>query len=147
MSIRRPSRGVHRVLPLLTLVGLVACGGDGTGSEPDITAAFIGDWHLTSFVIDGNQMPMDGPTPVHIAIGLYADGSYQLIVSGDVTGLLCGGVPSCHEQGDYSYSGNVITLDPGTPDAIAFQYAMSGGVMTISGQMEGHSFSGTFERN
>ena len=136
-------RRALRALPLvLTAVLLPGC---ESSSEPEIDEPFVGNWSVSTFVIGGVEQTAPGRS-FNLSIGLFRDGSYQFIVGGDDSGLLCGGPPSCNEQGDYSFTASRITLDPGTPDAFPFQYVVSGNTLTVSGSIEGVSFGGSLDR-
>jgi len=137
-------RGFGRLSFGLLVIALVACNGNGT--EPDIDEAFVGDWFVTSFVVDGVDLVTAPGSTLNVSFGFYSDGSYQLIVGGDTSGLLCDLAQSCNEQGDFSFSGNVITLDPGTADALDLQFTVSGDTLTISGTLDGTPFTASFER-
>lgn len=138
-SPRRTSIGLGLVLALA-----IACGGDSS-TQPDIDEAFIGNWDATSFVVDGVELITPQVT-FNMSLGLFSDGSYQLIVGGDETGLFCDGTASCNIPGDYSFTGSVLTFDPGTVDELSFSYSVSGDILTVSGTVEGFPFSATFER-
>ena len=132
---------IAAILPLFLLV--VACGGNG--ADPEIDEPFVGNWVASSFLIAG----VEHVTPAgdfNVSIGLFEDGSYQLIVNGDPTGLLCDLVPSCVESGDFSHSGSVLTLDPGTADELRLQYSVSGNELSVAGVLDGTPISATFDR-
>lgn len=130
---------------LLAVAALVVGPGCESSTDPEIDEVFVGDWISTSFTLGGVEQMVPGAS-FYISMGLYDDMSYQFIVGGDDSGLLCDGPPSCQEQGDYEYTASRITMDPGTADAFSMQYSVSGNVMTLSGSLDGTSFSGSLER-
>lgn len=143
-SLSFPPRRRSTLLFGLLLVGAVACGGDSS-TEPSIDEEFIGNWISTSFTVDGQELMTEGSS-FYISLGLFSDGSYQLIVGGDESGVFCDGEPSCTTMGDYTFSGSTLTVDPGTPDAVVLQYAVSGDTLTVSGSIDGTPFSAELER-
>jgi hypothetical protein len=138
-SPRRRTVGIF----LSLLVFALACGGDST--EPNIDQAFVGNWVSTSFIVDGVELMAPG-SAFYVSFGFFSDGSYQSIVGGDDDLFLCDAVPSCVDDGDFSFTGSVITLDPGTVDAFDLQYSVSGDTLTVSGNIDGVPFSAVFER-
>ncbi len=139
-ALRSGGRGVRAVL-LLSLFAS-AC---EDPADPEITAAFIGNWIATSFIVDGTEL-MGQASEFSASFGFFSDGSYQMLVGGDTGGLLCPSAPSCAEDGDFSHTGSSITLDPGTPDQMSFQWSVSGNELTVSGTLEGSPFTAVFER-
>ena len=129
------------VLPMLLFA--LACGSDP--ADPDIDEAFVGNWFATSFVIDGEELvtPAGG---LSVSFGFFSDGSYQFIVGGDENFYFCNVTPSCVDDGDFSFTGSVITLDPGTVDELGLQYSVSADTLTVSGNLDGVPFSAVFER-
>ena len=132
----------RRLLPLMMLFA-AACNGDST--DPNIDEAFIGNWVATSFIVDGVEW-IDVGSAFNISFGFYSDGSYQLIVGGDELGVFCETQTACNDDGDFSFSGNVITLDPGTVFELDLQYSVSGDTLTVSGNLDGQAFSAVFQR-
>lgn len=141
---RRRAHGRAWTVVLFAAIAAAGCSEEGT--EPDINEAFIGDWFVSSFVVDGVDLVTEPGSNLSVSFGFYSDGSYQLIVGGDISGLLCDSGQSCQEQGDFSFSGNVITIDPGTADALNLQYSVAGDVLTLSGTLDGTAFTATFAR-
>lgn len=131
---------------VVLFAAIAGSGCNGEGTEPDINEAFVGDWFVSSFVVDGVDLVSEPGSNLSVSFGFYSDGSYQLIVGGDTSGLLCDLALSCQEQGDFSFSGNAITLDPGTADALTLQYSVVGDVLTLSGTLDGTAFTATFAR-
>jgi len=126
------------------LLFALACGSDP--ADPNIDEAFIGNWVASSFVVDGEEFVMPGGG-LNVSFGFFADGSYQLIVGGDDDQFICDVTSSCVDDGDFTYTGNVITLDPGTVDELGLQYSASANTLTISGNLDGVPFSAVFDRN
>ena len=62
------------------------------------------------------------------------------------SGLFCAGEAFCNEDGDYSFTNSVLTLDPGTPDSMNLQYSVSGGTLNVSGTVSGVPFTAGLER-
>lgn len=132
------------VLLLLPVLLLGAeCNGDSTDVE--ITADFVGNWNATSFVIDGEELIVPGGQ-FYLSVGFFGDGSYQLIAGGDDMSIVCDGVTSCVDSGDFSFGGTVITLDPGTVDESTFTYSIDGDTLTLSGDTAFGPFTAVFER-
>ncbi|HSH76200.1 MAG TPA: hypothetical protein VLA09_10995 [Longimicrobiales bacterium] len=137
----RMARSAHIVLA--SLLFLSGCDGDST--DPNVEEAFIGNWIATSFVVDGVEL-IDIGSAFNVSFGFFADGSYQLIVGGDEGFLFCDAVPSCVDDGDFTFSGNVITLDPGTVFELSLQYSVTGDTLAVSGNLNGSQFTAVFER-
>lgn len=135
------ARAAQFILPVV-----IAAFGCSDPVDTDIQEAFLGDWISTSFVVDGLEL-MTPPSDFYLSWGFYSDGSYQLIAGVDDIGFICDLGTSCRDDGDFTFTGNVITLDPGTADEFGFQYSVSGNTLTVSGSVDGTPFSATFERN
>ncbi len=129
---------------LALLVVAAACASDAEG--PEVDEAFVGNWNSTSFVVDGTEM-MGAGSSFFVSFGFFSDGSYQLIVGGDDNFMLCDIASSCNEDGEFSFTGTVLTIDPGTVDQLALQYSVSGDTLTLSGVLDGTPFTATFVRN
>jgi hypothetical protein len=136
-------RGLTLLLLAAWLFG-AGCGGDD-GTDVNITADFVGNWMSTSFVLDGEEL-MTAGSDFYVSVGFFSDGSYQLIVGGDEGGVICVGTTSCIDSGDFSYTGTFITLEPGTEDELAFQYSVSGDVLTIEGDSSLGPYTAVFEK-
>lgn len=134
-----------RTLLFFGLIVAVASACSESATEPDIDEAFIGSWITTSVIVDGEEL-VSPESPFYVNVGLWDDASYSLIVRGDESGLFCDGSASCNEDGDYSYSGSTITFDPGTEDALSVQYSVDGDVLSLSGSIDGTTFSALLER-
>jgi hypothetical protein len=128
---------------LALLVTLVACGEDGTDIQLD--EDFVGNWGLTSFVLDGVEL-VTPESDFYVSLGLFEDSSYQLIVGGDVTHVICLDTTSCVESGDFSYTGTIFTLDPGEASQILLEYSVSGDVLTLSGDSALGEYTAVLER-
>lgn len=131
---------------LALLVVVAACGSDPEGPDIDIDEAFVGNWNSTSFMVDGVDL-MGAGSSFFVSFGFFSDGSYQLIVGGDDNFVICDIASSCNEDGDFSFTGTVLTIDPGTVDQLALQYSVSGDTLTLSGNLDGTPFTATFVRN
>jgi len=135
------ARTLRIALPVLLIAW--ACGGDP--AEPNINEAFVGNWVATSFIVDGEELITPGGG-LSVSFGFFSDGSYQFIVGGDVNNYFCDPATSCVDDGDYSFAGNVITLDPGTVDQLGLQYSASASTLNVSGNLDGLPFSAVFAR-
>jgi hypothetical protein len=141
----RPTGSWKPVLfPVLLFLGVSTLGCDSS-TDPVIDEVFIGDWSVESFVIDGVEQVVAGGG-FNLAMGLYDDASYQLIVSGDPTGFFCGGPPGCNASGDYDYTGSTLIFDPGTADEVRVQYSVVGNEMTVMGSADGTPFTGLLRK-
>ena len=140
----RRNRSWSRVLFPFLLLWVVAPGCDSS-TEPVIDEPFLGNWSIESFVFDGEEQLVPGNN-FNLSIGLFDDGSYQLIVSGDPTGFFCGGLPGCNASGDYDYTGSTLIFDPGTADEVRVQYAVVGNDLTLTGTVDGVPFTGILSR-
>ena len=140
----RPTRPCMRALAPALLLWLLALGCESS-TDPVVDEPFIGNWTVESFVFDGVEqvLPAGG---FNLSIGLFDDGSYQLIVSGDDTGFFCGGLAGCNASGDYDYTGSTLIFDPGTADEVRVGYVVVGDEMTLSGTAEGAPFTGVLRR-
>ena len=135
-------RAARIALPLFVFA--LACGDDP--ADLNIDEAFIGNWNSTSFVVDGEELMTPGSS-FFVSFGFFSDGSYQVLTSGDEDRFLCDVAPSCADNGDFAFAGNVITLDPGTVDELALQYSVTVNTLTVSGNFDGAPFTATFVRN
>jgi hypothetical protein len=134
----------RRTAFLLAVLLAAGCSSDG-GTDVDINADFIGNWITTSFVLEGVEL-MTPPSSFYVSVGFFSDGSYQLIAGGDDDGVICVGSTSCVESGDFSYTGTVIRLDPGTADEFSFTYSVTGNTLTISGDSDLGEYTAVFEK-
>ena len=100
---------------------------------------------MESFVVDGAEQVLPGGG-FNLSIGLFEDGSYQIIVSGDPTGFFCDGAPGCNASGDYGHTGSTLVFDPGTADELRIQYAVVGDQLTLTGTAEGVPLTGVLRR-
>ncbi|MGD8496935.1 MAG: hypothetical protein PVF05_12170 [Gemmatimonadales bacterium] len=147
----QPSR-IARFPLLLALVGLVAalpaCSGsdnndNGTGTGPSSDPAYVGVWNATSFSAFG----MDA---IDLGMELQAEFStstYLLTVTNDQVGICdAAGTSDCTSSGDLSGTSSQVTFDPGTADAVAFDYTVSGTTMTFTGSIDGAPVSIVFAK-
>lgn len=139
----RSGRRASLVFGLVSTL-VLACGGDSS-TGPAIDEAFIGTWDATSFVVAGTEL-ITPESSFFVSLGLYSDGSYELIVTGHQSGLFCEGPASCNIDGDYTFTGDALTFDPGTEDELNATYSVSGDLLTVSGTIDGIPFSATLER-
>lgn len=135
-------RAVRIALPLFVFA--LACGDDP--ADVNIDEAFIGNWNSTNFVVDGEEL-ITATSSFFVSFGFFSDGSYQVLTSGDENLFLCDVTPSCVNDGDFAFTGSVITLDPGTVDEFALQYSVTVNTLSVSGNFDGVPFSATFVRN
>lgn len=136
----------RRAALLFAVLLAVGCKSNG-GTDVDISADFVGNWRVTSFVLDGEEL-ITPTSSFYVSIGFFTDGSYQLIAGGDDDGVICVGSTSCVDAGDFTYTGTYIALEPGTPDEIVFNYSISGSgdTLTISGDSPLGEYTAVFER-
>lgn len=123
----------------LLVAALAACSSDeATGPDP----ALIATWNCTSFSALGQDFIQQGMTLQ--ATFTNAD-TYTLTVTGDLTGN-CNPGPDCVVNGTYSATATQITFDPGTVDAVTFNYSIVGNTMTLTGNIEGIPATITLEK-
>lgn len=129
---RTPRLGV--LLPLLAATVLLAgCGSDnGTGSNN--SDPIVASWQVTAFGDGTMDLIAQGMT---LKITLKSDDTYQFAVTGDKAGI-CGdgGTTTCTKTGAYAHTGSQVTIDPGSQDATAFNYSISGNTMTWTGMID-----------
>lgn len=113
---------------------LPACSGDddpaGPGGNQD---AYVGTWTVTSFEAQGMDFIAEGMT----LQATLTTSTYSFTVTGDQVGVCGGTATSCTTNGDISATSSQITIDAGDPDAIAFNYTVSGSTMTWTGSIDG----------
>jgi hypothetical protein len=140
--------GSLRVLTSRLTIFLVAlamaCATD-PDEDPVINAPFLGSWDATSFVVAGEELVVPGAF-FFVNFGFFSDGSYGFSVGGDDDGVICDVPPSCFDEGDFSHTSTVITLDPGTADELKLSYTVSGNTLNVSGTLNGTAFAGIFEK-
>lgn len=96
-----------------------------------ISDSIFGDWTVTSFVVFGQNVWQPGWV---MSWTLREDGTFSSSASGP--GIECE-TPSCAETGSYSHTSSQITLFPGTPAALVFEYVQEGSTMTWTGTIDG----------
>ncbi len=132
MPSRRARAFVTHSSALLLLSLAAACSSKDSsspGADP-----WVGTWHVTSFVITGlGDVIAGGMT---LTGTLNSNGTYSFAYTNDVIGA-CSSGTSCTRTGNYSHSGNTLTIDSGTADAVTFNYAISGSTMTWTGTIDG----------
>ncbi len=115
----------------LVVAALAACSSDkATGPDP----ALIGTWNATSFMALGQDLIQQGGMTLEAT--LTNANTYTLDVTGDLTGN-CDPGPDCVVTGNYSATAAQITFDPGTVDAVTFNYSIAGSTMTLTGNIGG----------
>jgi hypothetical protein len=118
-------------LALVLLAALSACGDD---TDPvGVAGDLVGTWEVTSFQAIG--LPDLIGAGMGLTITLTED-EYTFTVTNDQAGI-CEGLTDCVDAGSYSATSTQITLDPGTPDAITFNYTIQGSSMTWTGTIGG----------
>jgi len=114
----------------LVVAALGACSSDeATGPNP----ALIATWNCTSFMALGQDFITQGMT---LEATFTNANTYTLDVTGDLTGN-CNPGPDCIVNGNYSATATQITFDPGTADAVTFNYSIAGSTMTLTGNISG----------
>lgn len=121
-----------KLLAMAALLQLaVACSDkDATGPSSD---GLVATWQATSFQVEGFDVIQQG---MGVKITLTAGKTYTLVITNDFTGA-CEDSPNCTDTGAYSSTSTQITLDPGTPDEVTFNYAIQGSTMTLTGDIDG----------
>lgn len=139
----QPSR-FARFSVVLALVAFVAafpaCSGsdnnndNGTGTGPSSDPAYVGVWDATSFSAFGMNA-------IDLGMELQAEfttSMYLLTVTNDQVGICdFAGTSDCTSSGDLSGTSSQVTFDPGTADAVTFNYTISGSTMTFTGSIDG----------
>lgn len=118
----------------------LGCGEDGPTSVP---VPLLGVWDATTFVADGVDLVADG---TFISFSFFDDASYAFAVTNDVNGIVCDVPPNCSDSGDFETTGNTLVLDPGTVDELTMTYSVSGTTLTVSGTIQGVTFSAAFDK-
>ena len=114
-------------------LGISACGSDG-GSGPN-TNVLVASWNATSFTALGQDFIANG---MGLVLTLNQGGTYSIAVTGDQGDLICSPGPTCTQTGDYSSTSTVLTFDPGTPDAVSFNWSLQGTTLTLTGSISGN---------
>ena len=113
---------------------LVSCSSDdeptGNNANP-----LVGTWHVTSFQALGSDFVQEG---MSLTFTINEGGTYSLAVTGDAVGA-CDTGTSCTNTGTWSSTTTTFTLDPGTQDAVTFNYSISGNTMTWTGSIDGNA--------
>lgn len=120
------------LLAMAVLLPLAAACSDDETTGP-AADPLIGAWQVTSFQAEGMDFIALGMT---MRITLTAAKTYTVIVSGDLIGT-CDPVANCTETGSYSSTSTQLTIDPGTADAVTFNYSITGATMTFTGDIDG----------
>lgn len=116
------------------LVALPACSdnddpaGPGGGQE-----TYVGTWDATSFSGGGMDLIAMGMT----LEATFTTSTYSLTVTNDQVELCGGTATSCTTNGPLSATASEITIDAGEPDAVTFDYTVTGSTMTWSGDIDG----------
>lgn len=129
---RLGARSIRGLAAVGLLATLAACGddnGDPTGLVDDLQ----GTWQVTRFQGAGFPDFIAGGMTLTVTL---AETTYSLFVTNDLADI-CLGLNDCSTTGTYSATGSQITLDPGTADAITFNYTIQGNSMTWTGSIEG----------
>ena len=124
-AIARPS------LVVMLVAALAAC--DDDDNPTGVTADLVGTWQVTSFTAPGF------PDLIAAGMGLtltLTENEYTISITNDQADF-CDGATNCTDSGTYSATSSQITLDPGTVDAITFNYSIQGSTMTWTGSIEG----------
>jgi hypothetical protein len=125
----------------LALVFIPACSDDdpvAPGADP-----IIGTWQVTSFVGLGQDFIANG---MSMTITLAADGDYTFAIANDLIGS-CDVGSNCADSGTYTATSTQITIDPGTADAVTFNYSINGNTMTWTGSIDGNAATVTMVRS
>jgi len=129
---KRPAAGPARTFLTIALLGaLVGCGDDD--DPTGVAADLVGTWEVTRFQAVG--FPDFVAAGMSLTITLTED-DYTFTVTNDLVGI-CEGAADCTDSGTYGATSSQITLDPGTPDAITFNYEIQGSTMTWTGSIGG----------
>jgi hypothetical protein len=122
---------------------ITACGSDGDGNVgTGPNNALYDSWNATSFQALGTDFIADGMT---LVITFNVAGTYTLDITNDLIGA-CDPDPDCTTGGDFTGSASQITLDPGSPDEVTFNYSIVGTTLTLTGSIEGNPVTITLER-
>lgn len=103
--------------------------------------ALVDTWDATALVIGGTDVYDQG---MRFVVTFTDENEYFTTVNGDVVGF-CDVGTDCNDDGDYTATATAVTFDPGTPDAVTLSYAISGGMLTLSGTLDGETFAATLD--
>ncbi len=140
----RRARALFTHSSALLLLSLAAACSSNDSSSPGADP-WVGTWHATSFVIAGvGDVIAGGMT---ITVTLNSNGTYSLHFTNDAVGACSTPGSDCTQTGNYSHSGNMITIDAGTADAVTFNYTISGSTMTWTGNIDGNNVTITLTKS
>ncbi len=126
-------RRLVALAPLFTALAVApittGCSGESAGPGPTL----VGTWDATSFSVFGEDLIAQG---MGLRIIFTNGGAYTLTVTNDLLGA-CEPDPNCSQTGTYSASISQVTIDPGTPDAVTFNYSIQGSTLTLAGNVDG----------
>lgn len=122
----------------LPLLG--GCSSDDNGTGPG--SALVATWNATSFSALGQNFIALGMT---LRITFASGGTYSINIAGDLIGA-CDQGTSCVNTGSYSATATQVTLDPGTADAVTFNYTIQGQTLTLTGSIDGNQATITLTR-
>ena len=134
------SRVLSAVILSLAAAGGVA--GCGTDEDSGAGSAVVGTWDATSFTVAGTDLIAANMT---ISFTFTSSDTYSFSVTNDQGGF-CDVGSTCTDGGVYTATATVITLDPGTTDATALNYTISGNTMTVTATIDGISITATFDK-
>ena len=120
----------HLAVTVLLPLAIACSDNDATGPSSD---GLVATWQATSFQVLGFDAIQQG---MGARLTLTAARTYTFLITNDITDA-CEGATTCTDTGAYSSTSTQITLDPGTPDAITFNYAIQGSTLTLTGDIEG----------
>lgn len=130
------------VMALALGVAIAGCSDDGD-TAPTIDPAVVGNWNAASFLVQGNDLILQG---MGLSFIFGADGSYDVFITNDQGGLCDPGMTNCSEAGEYTATATQIVLDPGTIDETTLNYSISGTTMTVSAVIDGTSITAVFDK-
>jgi len=130
----QPRRSAWRALLCVPLAMAVAPLATGCSDDEPTTppAPIVGTWNATSISAIGQDFIAQGMT---LTATFATNGSYTVAVTGDLIGA-CNPGPDCTASGTYSSTATQVTLDPGTADAVTFNYLVSGTTLMLTGSIE-----------
>ena len=141
---RRSFRGAIMALALgwaVTGCSSTEPSGGGGGGGGGGNSAVVGTWNATSFVDTGSAFDLVG-AGMSLTMTLTSGGTYTLSITND-QGLCDVGQTSCSETGSYTATGSQINFDDGG-GGFTMNYAIIGNEMSVSGTIDGQSFTGMF---
>ena len=145
---RRSFRGAIMALALgwaVTGCSSTEPSGGGGGGGGGGNSAVVGTWNATSFVDTGAGFDLVG-AGMSLTMTLTSAGGYTLSIQNDM-GLCDFGQMSCSETGSYTATSSQIDFDDdGGDGGFAMSYAIIGNEMSVSGTIDGQSFTGMFTK-